>query len=387
MQPKDRCALQYYLRHYFNPDFDYLNLKPGGEGETSDVYSLGYVQNAINGQVLAELVPLDQVTEKCDPRFILARPEFPMGTNTRIDPAYPNFLLSAVNGYVFYLNGRITVKNLLNVRKDVSFETGNIFFVGNMAVHGSVRAGFSVQGNSVRILGMVEGGVARSRRDMMIDGGARGGAGGHSKIDAGGKLLALFLERVEARARDNMVVKKNCLHCTVYAGSNLVVHEKLYGGVINAYGSVYVGEQIGNRAGISTKIYMGYAPHLIRQLEKIDSIIAGQSQTITHLNAIAGHLPPEASEASRKLHSLREQRRQLILRRDELWNSLYLDEQFTRNCRLICPGTVYPGVEISIGRAFATVDDRQTCVAFRLEGDDIIAEPWEAKKPQTGVMA
>ena len=374
------ATLQYYLRHYFNPDFDYLHLKPGGGDEASDVYSLGYVQNAIRGQVLAELVPLDQVKENCDPRFILDHAEFPVGANTCPAPKHPNFLLSTVNGYVFYLNGKITVKGLLNVRKDVSFETGNIFFVGNMAVHGSVRAGFSVQGNSVRILGMLEGGVARSRCDMMIDGGARGGAGEHGKIDAGGKLLAQFLERMEARARDNMVIRKNCLHCVVYAGSNLLVQEKLYGGVINAYGSIYVGEQIGNRADIATRIYLGYAPHLNRQLEKIDQIIAGQSQTITHLTAIAGHLPPDATEASRKLHSLREQRNQLIQRREYLWNTLYLDEKSVQNCRLICPGTIFPGVEISIGRAFTTVDKRHSSVCFRLEGDEIVMEPWEAKK-------
>ncbi len=50
--------VQYYLRHYFNPDFDYLNLKPGGDSGSTDVYSLGYVPNVIAGQVLAEILPL-----------------------------------------------------------------------------------------------------------------------------------------------------------------------------------------------------------------------------------------------------------------------------------------------------------------------------------------
>ena len=170
--------MQYYLRHYFNPDFDYLRPKPGiGEdGESSDLYSLGYVQNVIAGQLLAEVIPLEQAGAEPDPRFVLSRPVLPGGANTRVDPAYPNYLLSTSNGYVFYNNGKITVKRLLNVRQDVSFRTGNIFFVGDMAVHGSVRSGFSVQANNLRIMGMVEGGVARARRDLMVDGGARGGA-------------------------------------------------------------------------------------------------------------------------------------------------------------------------------------------------------------------
>ena len=369
--------VQYYLRHYFNPDFDYLNLKPSGDNGKSDVYSLGYVQNVIAGQVLAELVPLDASGPKVDQRFILENEAFPMGGNTRVDPRHPNYLLAAAKGYVFYLNGKITVKTLLNVRQDVSFQTGNIFFVGDMAVHGSVRAGFSVQGNNVRIMGMVEGGVVRARRDLMIDGGVRGGAGKHSKVDAGDKLMTPFLESVDARARGNMVIEKTCLYSTVYAGSNMVVRDKLYGGTTNAYGSVYVGGQLGNKAALSTKVYLGYDPLSIRQLEKIDKIIAQLSQTITHLNAIAGHLPPETNDASRKLQALRLQRRQLINRRDELWSRLDQDENYMQNCRLLCQGTVYPGVEISIGRAFMVVEQLYKCTLFRLVDNEIIAEPMQ----------
>ena len=369
--------MQYYLRHYFNPDFDYLRPKPGiGEdGESSDLYSLGYVQNVIAGQLLAEVIPLEQAGAEPDPRFVLSRPVLPGGANTRVDPAYPNYLLSTSNGYVFYNNGKITVKRLLNVRQDVSFRTGNIFFVGDMAVHGSVRSGFSVQANTLRIMGMVEGGVARARRDLMVDGGARGGAGQHCLLDAGDKLLTPFLEKIEARARGNMVVEKYCLYSTVYAGANMVVREQVYGSTINAYGSVYVGRQLGNKAAISTKIYLGYDPLSIRQLEKIDKIISGLSQSITHLKAVAGHLPPDANEASRKLARLVEQRERIMKQRTELWSKLYLDENYMQNCRLMVPGKVYPGVEISVGRAFMLVERPYENVLFRLCYDDIIVEP------------
>ncbi len=369
--------MQYYLRHYFNPDFDYLRPKPGiGEdGESSDLYSLGYVQNVIAGQLLAEVIPLEQAGAEPDPRFVLSRPALPGGANTRVDPAYPNYLLSTSNGYVFYNNGKITVKRLLNVRQDVSFRTGNIFFVGDMAVHGSVRSGFSVQANNLRIMGMVEGGVARARRDLMVDGGARGGAGQHCLLDAGDKLLTPFLEKIEARARGNMVVEKYCLYSTVYAGANMVVREQVYGSTINAYGSVYVGRQLGNKAAISTKIYLGYDPLSIRQLEKIDKIISGLSQSITHLKAVAGHLPPDANEASRKLARLVEQRERIMKQRTELWSKLYLDENYMQNCRLMVPGKVYPGVEISVGRAFMLVERPYENVLFRLCYDDIIVEP------------
>lgn len=368
--------VQYYLRHYFDPDFDYLRPKPGDSADgKSDLYSLGYVQNVIAGQLLAEIIPLEKWEAEPDPRFALNKPELPAGANTRVDPAYPNYLLSDANGYVFYNEGKITVKRLLNVRQDVSFRTGNIFFVGDMAIHGSVRSCFSVQANNLRIMGMVEGGVARARRDLMVDGGARGGAGQHCLLDAGDKLLTPFLEKIEARARGNMVVDKYCLYSTVYAGANLVVRERLYGSSINAYGSVYVGKQLGNKAAVPTQIYLGYDPLSIRQLEKIDSLISNLSQTITHLKAVAGHLPPDASDASRKLARLVEQRERSMKRRTELWSRLYLDEKSMQNCRLMVPGKVFPGVEISVGRAFMLVERPYENVCFRLCYDDIVVEP------------
>lgn len=375
--------MQYYLKHYFNPDFDHLRAKPGGGlgiDENADVYSLGYAQNVIAGQILAEIVPLDQVTENRDPRFIRDSAELPAGPNTKIDPAYPRYLLAATKGYVFYNNGKITVKSLLNVRQDVSFYTGNIFFVGDMAVHGSVRSGFSVQANNIRIMGMVEGGIARARQDLQVDGGARGGSGKHGLLSAGGKLSSPFLEKIEARARGNMAIDKYCLYSTVYAGANMVVKGQMYGSTVNAYGSVYVGAQLGNRAAVPTRVYLGYDPLAIRQLESIDAKIATLSQTLTHLKAVAGHLPPDTNETTRKLALLSERREKIKARRDKLWTKLSQDEHSLDACKLMVPGTVYPGVEISIGRAYMLVERPYENSIFRLCYNDIVVEPMPQRK-------
>lgn len=370
--------MSFYLKHFFNPDQQYLNLKPNSEavqGTGSNLYNLGYVQNVVKGQVLAEVVPLSEAGPDPDPRFILQSENPPLGFNTVVDPNHPNYILAAINGYVFYSEGRITVKHLLNVRQDVSFQTGNIHFVGDMCVHGSVRAGFSVHANNVRIMGMVEGGCVHARRDLVIDVGARGGTGQHCVLASGGKILSPFLEKVEIRARSHVITEKYCLYCTTYVGGNLVVRESLYGTTANAYGSVFVGKQLGNRAGVNTRVFLGYHPESIRELEELDTGISTLSQTLTHLQAVAGHLPPDASEASRKLVHAQKQRAQLIERREALWKKLSNDEASMSTCRLIVPGTVYPGVEISIGRTFMLVERMYQNVTFMLSQDDIIVVP------------
>lgn len=377
--------MRYYLRHYFNPDFDHQAAKPGGglgNDDGADVYSLGYAQNVIAGQILAEIMPAEKAPKDADKRWYRDTESLPQGPNTRIDPQYPQYLVADSKGYVFYNDGKITVKRLLNVRQDVSFHTGNIFFVGDICVHGSVRSGFSVQGDNVRIMGMVEGGIARARRDLMVEGGCRGGSSQHCLLDAGAKLLTPYVEKAEARARENMVIEKYCLYSTVYAGANMIVRGQMYGATVNCLGSVYVGSQLGNRAGIPTKIYLGYDPFAIRQLEKIDAVIAELSQAVTHLNAVAGHLPPDANETTRKLARLSGHREKMLKRRAAIWDMVNVDDSTLQNCRLMVPGKVYPGVEIAIGKAYMQVERPYENSIFRLCYNEIVVEPMPDRKKQ-----
>ena len=97
--------MRYYLQHFFDPDFDHTTRKPDENAirnNTLDLFNLGYVQNVIKGQILAQIVPLDSLSQRPDPRFILDTVDFPAGQNTYIDPEYPQYLLAATNGYVFY---------------------------------------------------------------------------------------------------------------------------------------------------------------------------------------------------------------------------------------------------------------------------------------------
>ena len=57
----------------------------------------------------------------------------------------------------------------------------------------------------------------------------------------------------------------------------------------------------------------------------------------------------------------------LLERRDELWSHLYVDEERMQNCRLIVPGIVYPGVEVSIGKAYMLVERQFENVCFPSE--------------------
>ncbi|MBQ9406282.1 MAG: DUF342 domain-containing protein [Desulfovibrio sp.] len=368
----------YYLTHYFNPDFDRLHLKPSDTGTVatgSDLYNLGYAQNVLAGQKLAELIPIDELGPEHDIRFCRDQPILPVGFNTCVDPTNPLVLLAKASGHVYYLNDRITVKTLLNVPQDVDFNTGNIFFVGDVAVHGSVRAGFAVHGNNVRVMGIVEGADVRAHGHLLIDGGVWGGVGEKGLVHAGGNLKCNFLEKAEARACGNMLLNQNCLFSTVYAGSSLAVNGKVYGGEIHATGSILANTQLGNRAEIPTTIQLGYDPVTTLHLKRIDKLVVEQAQTIRHLTAVAGHLPVDTNETTRRLAYLKMEQQRHLEERSVLLKKMLEDEKLIARCRLVCQGRVYPGVEISIGRVYMKVERQYIKSMFYLGDGQIIAEP------------
>ena len=100
------------------------------------------------------------------------------------------------------------------------------------------------------------------------------------------------------------------------------------------------------------------------RLRSVDHVAGGEL-------ALALDMP----EASRKLARTEKQRAQLIEQRESLWKKLSRDEASMATCRLIVPGTVYPGVEISIGRTFMQVERMYQNVTFMLSQDDIIVVP------------
>ncbi len=360
-----------YLKHYFDPDMTHLQPKLGCNNKT-DLYNLGYVQNVEKDQLLAEFVPLSSV-KTIDKRFVYSQDTLPVGPNTYIDAENPHRLLAADAGYVFYNAEKIMVKTTLTLQSDVSFQTGNIVFIGDTIINGNVRAGFSVYGENIVINGMVEGGSAIAKNDLAVKAGARGAGTKLCILKASNTVRLSFAEKIEVYTRGNVLATKYILHSNVYAGINAVIQEHMIGGNLHALKAVYVGKQLGNRAYVPTRIFLGYDPLLIRRLEKIDLRISDLAEQLHHLNAVAGHLPPESNELARKLARVRRKNSAYLSARNAIWENLNEASELLRACRVVAIGDIYPGVEIAIGRSYLQVDKPLKCVEFFLNEDNEIA--------------
>lgn len=386
----------YYLLHYFDPDFSHLKLTPEQRADGSaELRNLGYVQNVVAGQVLAEVLDMEKHPDiPRDPRFIYQKRHLPIGPNCLSHPDNPDKIMAGVNGYVFYHNGLISIKKLLNVRGDVGFHTGNILFVNDLAVHGDVHTGFSIQARNILVKGQVQGAKLKSAGEMVCLGGVKGTNPSivpdpaqevsHSDhyvpntlIEARGNIRLPFCEHVQIRTRGNLVIDGSCMHSTLYVGGKLLVRGRLQGGAVYANSVVCVEKQLGADYSVPTKIMMGYDPFDFLKLQKLESQMRFLKDKLEYFKQMAARNEVMQLEYGPRIEIMRRKLAIAKKRRVSLWQKFTLDEKNAPKCRVVVHGKVMPGCEIGIGRAFFKSDIMGKNINFRLldGGEEIISLP------------
>lgn len=379
----------YYLHHYFNPDFNHLNRIPeeASDGSTYSRY-LGYVQNVVAGQVLAELFPADTVPVKeRDLRFVYHNPHLPIGPNTASHKTDPNKIVATCNGYVFYHKGRICVKKLLNIRGNVGFHTGNVYFVNDLVVHGDVQTGFAVQGNNILIKRHIESAKIKASKDIVCLAGVKGAEGPPIKspegdilseaipstlIDAGRHVRLPFCERVQIRAKGNVIIDGSCLHSIIYAGGNVIIRGRLLGGSVYANGIVYVEQQMGSGYDTRTSIMMGYDPFEFLLVQKLESQIRYLQGKVAYFEKQTKRNAVMLQEFAPRLRLAREKLAVIHKKRDAMWRKFSVQEKQTEHCQIIVPGTVMPGCEIYIGTEYYQTTALIENASFQMGHEEIV---------------
>ncbi|GFM35382.1 DUF342 domain-containing protein [Desulfovibrio psychrotolerans] len=363
--------MPYQLVHHFDPNFDHMRLTPHEEAEGRvDHYNLGYVQNVVMGQVLAELVPLDKdLPAGANPAFVRQAESLPIGPNTTVNPAQPMQLVASANGYVFYHQNRITVKTLLNVRRDVDFHTGNIVFVGDVRVHGSVRSGFEVHGKNILVQKTVEGARIIAQGSITSQNGVKGGK--TALLEAGSDIRLPFVENAEIRCRGNVLIDASCMHTDVWVSGKFVVRGRLQGGAVYSNSVVYVQEQLGGGIGTPTAITMGYDPFMLRRLKSVDDKISHLEASAEQLEMLCSKSAVHKQEYCTKLNTAQTKLAAFRRERVSLWETMQASPHMG-SCRILVPGRIRPGVEVSIGGAYCTINDFMENVCISSRGNEIV---------------
>lgn len=356
---------------------------------TVDYRDLSIVSNVKAGQVLADITLPTKGTEGIAVTGHKLAPvpgkavSSPVGRNTRLSDDGTK-LLATLDGHVSLDGTRVNLVDTFIVAKDVDNSTGNINSICNVTVCESVLEGFAInaQGN-VDIGGAVEGGSIKSGGKISIHRGIVGR--GRSKIECKGDFSSTFVENCEINAGGS-VKAESVMNSNIRCVGKLELvgtRAKLMGGRC-VVGQDLIANQIGSPAYLRTELILGVEPAIMAHYAALAAEIKNLSENINKLNQIVellgryeqmGNLP--ASKKKMLATSKVSLNASLLkLKSDtEEYNKLSEQIQNSGKGKVICRGTMYRGVKLTIGCESMDINNDISSSSFSLVDGKIVITP------------
>lgn len=381
----------------------YVNIDKGTQltigSEIVDFHKIMNIQNVVKGQVLAAKEP----ATKGKPGTTVRGRVIPTtdgkdvnisslaGKNVEVSPDGME-LIANQQGQIVMKNGKINVEPVLEIPGDVSTETGDIDFVGNVVIKGSVRDTFKVKaGGNVDIWGTVEKAEVIADGNVYVRTGIQGKEVG--TVIAGGEVVAKFIERAKVQAKGDVIALEYILHSNVSSKSRVICLGKkasITGGQTRALYEIYA-KQLGAESWVETFLEVGSDPDLVQKHDELVSKkeilnnklteLKKELLTLQQMIASYGKLPPEKEEKFQMLNVEVKQISNEISKIDEELNIISKQlNQAAIEAKISCYDVCYPNVKIKIKDAIHICKDMYEFVTFKREGHNIIIVPYEEPK-------
>ncbi|HWR39485.1 MAG TPA: FapA family protein [Patescibacteria group bacterium] len=305
------------------------------------------------------------------------------GKNVRIDEK-GLWLLASTDGQVMVERGKISVQPLLTIPGDVDLSTGNIDFIGNVIIHGSVNVGFTVNATgTVDVLGLISGGNVSANQIIV-----RHGIQGMNKglVRSNNDVIAQFIENADIRAGRDVIVNNTILHSYVEAYRRVVV-KGATGQIIG--GKIQAGEEIityaaGRPRAATTELRAGSIPTLEDEHRRLSWRLLESRHEMEQLSRPLEYYA-ELNYQTASTHQLQEKTRLQNMQRElslEIASYRCRIAEINRIiqppelCRICVAGPAHPGVVIAIGERSQTLDDALHSVTFLADDDVLRSVPY-----------
>ncbi|MBN2289060.1 MAG: DUF342 domain-containing protein [Candidatus Glassbacteria bacterium] len=321
----------------------------------------------------------------------------PQGVNTKPYPDDPDILLAEIDGHAV-LNGKnlVEVRPFLEVKGNVDYSTGNIDFKGSVRIRGDIKSGFKVRAaGELEVDGCVEDAEVEAAGDITVKKGFIGRGNGH--IRAGGNLAVGHVKNQKITCSGYLNAGGEILHARVYAGKDIFVYGKngaVIGGVVEAGGSIDAA-RLGNDQFVKTGLFAGSKAKTRDRLEKVEKAIAKLEEnqtvmqdTLQKLFKLRAEkeddLPAEKQSLLKKvqrtrLHHLK-RHKELSEEKKRILEEIGHEDR----CHIKAIKSVFPGVEMTIGRARRKISRRYDKKIFRCQNGKVVAGELFSSQNQEG---
>ncbi len=305
----------------------------------------------------------------------------PRGKNT-VCNADNTILYATIDGHLSMVDRKISVQAVFELNGDVDFSSGNIEFIGNVVIRGSVTGGFTVRAaGDIEITGFIEGAEVIAGGNITVKGGIKSSYKG--LVKAAASISARFVENSKLEAGQDVIVREAIMQSYVRAGGNVIVSDRkatIVGGLIQAAHTVEA-KIIGSQLATQTNIEVGINPY---HREEYQNLLKSRTDAKKHLDNLSNNLQV-FQRAGLNVQDLPETKRlALINMLDEfkkIKNTLaeqelrlkLLEEELHRasSARVRAMEVAYPGVKISIGSSVYTINDAIKYTQFVLDEGEI----------------
>jgi hypothetical protein len=361
------------------------------EDGRADFYNTNVIDNVKKGQVIIEKKPPTKgvpgltVKGKAIHAMDGKNKKLPIGKN--IEHSSDGLkAIATIDGMLSTARNRVSVLPIFEVNGDVDFSTGNIEFVGNVIIKGSVKNGFMIKsGGDVHVYGIVEGGSIEAEGNIFVMTGIRGMK--KSKINAKGSISTKFIENASIRANLDVTADEAIMHSEVVAGNSVVLTKNkglIVGGIVRAAQFIKC-KNIGNNLATKTEFEIGVDPSLkdefmevSKEYNEIKDNIKKSRQGVRILEEMKerlGELPPPKEKMLMDLaQSLKnsmikeEELRQEVVEFSEKLNQL-------KEAYIEVEETINPGTEVRIGEYSKRFTSQNYKVKVYLSHGDIVVTP------------
>lgn len=365
-----------YIEYAFNTD---IHIRPTiREDGSVDFFNLNTISHCRKGQVLARIIPevrgqsgRNIMGAEIEPREV--KPTlFHFGRNIEVSEDNLS-LISMVDGHVTLVDDKVFVSDIYEV-ENVDNSTGNIEFEGSVQINGNVISNFIVNARgNVIVNGVVEGATIIAGGDIVI---ARGMNGmGKGKLEAGGNIIAKFLENVEAGA-GGYIQTESILHSNVSAEKYIEVdgkHGFITGGHVIAAEKLGV-KTLGSEMGASTIVEVGVNPKMKEEYLQLQKNVAETQKILSSTRSIMASYADKRAKGVQLNNEQLEYLKSVILldnnkkkelekdqkRVEEIQEKLGIQNQAYVEVR----GQVFPGTKIIIGELSMVVQNSNRSCRF-----------------------
>ena len=289
-------------------------------------------------------------------------------------------------------DGVLSVANVLTIKSDISFHTGNVTFDGEIFIDGSVSAGFAVDGSgSVSITGTVEpGSSVKSKGDITV---AAGIVGSRTRVAADGDLQAQFVQEARVAAGGDISLGSFAYHARLYAGGSVTVingsgqrRGSILGGETWAGGAIDI-RSAGTISGSDTILVAGLTPgqseqlekatrgaetsyeHVLRILRQFGLTRMDVAQVRNLIKASTGPRRKLLANRARQLGQLAQVYQTLLTRKQELRDTI---AEAAQGARIRVSDSVRMGVQIRVGEYRRVLKADVTSPCFHISDNQLV---------------